>query len=445
MPNNNHNNNHQETFDKKKFLFVSLESLSGDLAWTLKKEGHEVKSYIKSPMDAGVYDGFIERVDDWKSFVDWADVVVFDDVEFGPHAEKLRKAGKLVIGGSIYTDRLEIDREFGQSELKSHGINTLPSWQFSDYDKAIQFIKDNPGRYVFKPGGNTPSTGKGMLFLGQEEDGRDVLEILEQNKPVWQKGTPVFLLQKYIAGVEVAVGAFFNGHDFIYPINVNFEHKRVFPGDIGPFAGEMGTLMYWSEPNNLFKATLAKMLPSVRESGYVGYIDINCIVNYRGIYPLEFTSRFGYPTTPIQLEGINMPTGEWLYKMAAGEDFTLKTKRGFQIGIRILVPSYFAENRSAYIVEQYRDLAVSFKNPAVNEGLHIEDVRNDNGIWRIAGSTGVVMVVTASGTTVEDARRLVYNRVQNIMIPNMIYRTDIGSKWVIDSDRLHTWGYLDLN
>ena len=33
---------------KRKFLFVSWESLSGDLAWQIKKEGHEVKVYIKS-------------------------------------------------------------------------------------------------------------------------------------------------------------------------------------------------------------------------------------------------------------------------------------------------------------------------------------------------------------------------------------------------------------
>jgi len=430
--------------DKKKFLFVSLESLSGDLAWTLVKEGHEVKAYIKAVEDAGVYEGFIERVEDWKPHVEWADVVIFDDVEFGAIAQKLRKEGKLVIGGTEYTDRLEIDREFGQAELKKYGVSTLPSWQFSDYGEAIKFVRENPGRYVFKPSAsNTPSGGKGMLFLGQEEDGRDVLELLEQNRSVWEKTTPVFFLQKYISGVEVAVGAYFNGHDFIYPINVNFEHKRVFPGDIGPFAGEMGTLMYWSGSNKLFKATLEKMLPAVRESGYVGYIDINCIVNHRGIYPLEFTSRFGYPTIPIQLEGINTPTGEWLYRMAAGEDFSLKTKKGFQIGIRILVPSYFSVDKNAELVRRYRDLAVTFKNPAVNEGIHIEDVRNDNGTWRIAGSSGVVLVVTASGTTVDEARRLVYNRVSNIMIPNMFYRTDIGAKWGVDSDRLHTWGYID--
>lgn len=428
-------------FVPRKFLFVSLESLSGDLAWQLAKEGHEVKSYIKEKSDADVYDGFIEKVPSWEEYKNWCDVILFDDVEFGAIADKLRNQGKLVIGGSVYTDRLEIDREFGQEELKKYGVNTLPGWQFDNYEEAIQFIRDNPTRYVFKPSGNTPSGGKGLLFLGQEEDGRDMIELLEQNRSVWSKKAPIFLLQRYISGVEVAVGAFFNGHDFIYPINVNFEHKRIFPGDIGPFSGEMGTLMYWSPSNNLFEATLLKMLPALKESRYIGYIDINCIVNGRGIYPLEWTARFGFPTIQIQSEGILTPTGEWLYRMAKGEDFALKTKKGFQVGVRICVPTYLARSDNV-LVQTYRDLAVSFKNPNNMEGVHIEDVKNDNGIWRIAGTSGVLLVVTANGTTVEDARRLVYGRIQNIMVPNMFYRTDIGAKWSQDSDKLHTWGYL---
>lgn len=432
----------QKIFEPKKFLFVSWESLSGDLAWSLVKEGHFVKAYIKAKSDIDVYDGFIEKVDAWETYKDWADVIIFDDVGFGLIAEKLRKQGKLVIGGSVYTDRLEIDREFGQIEMKRNNIYILPSWQFNDYELAINFIKTNPSRYVFKPSGNTASAGKGLLFLGQEEDGKDLVELLEQNKDVWKKKAPIFLLQKYITGVEVAVGAYFNGHDFIYPINVNFEHKRIFPGNIGPFAGEMGTLMYWSSPNNLFRATLEKMLPALKQSGYVGYVDINCIVNGRGIYPLEFTTRFGYPTISIQMEGILTPVGEWLYRMAKGENFELKTKRGFQLGVRILVESYFFKDKFLEAVNLYHDLAISFKNSNNLEGIHIEDVKNDKGIWRVAGVSGCLLVVTGSGATVEDARHLVYGRIKNIVIPNMIYRTDIGSKWAVDSDLLHTWGYL---
>lgn len=445
---NNTRNNHsdsvsppQKTIEPKKFLFVSLESLSGDLAWSLTREGHQVKAYIRAKSDIDVYDGFLEKVNAWEPHKDWADVIVFDDVGFGMAADKLRKQGKLVIGGSVYTDNLEIDREFGQHELKKYGVNTLASWQFSDHEGALSFIRNNPGRYVYKPSGNTPSGGKGLLLLGQEDDGSDLVAIIEKNKVVWQKRTPLFLIQKFISGVEVAVGAFFNGKNFIPPININFEHKRVFPGNIGPLAGEMGTLMYWSQPNSLFQATLEKMLPALRESGYIGYIDINCVVNGKGIYPLEFTSRFGYPTIHIQLEGILTPTGEWLYNLAKGDNFELKTKRGFQIGVRILVPSYFSNSDNSLDVKTYHDLAVAFKRPNL-EGIHIEDIKNDNGIWRIAGTSGCILVVTGSGTTVEEARHLVYRRIKNIMIPDMFYRTDIGSSWASNRDKLYSWGYL---
>lgn len=104
----------------------------------------------------------------------------------------------------------------------------------------------------------------------------------------------------------MAVGAFFNGHEFVYPININFEHKKLFPGELGVATGEMGTSMFWSSPNKLFYETLHKMEKALRKEHYCGYIDINCIVNGNGIYPLEFTARFGYPTIAIQLEGISM-------------------------------------------------------------------------------------------------------------------------------------------
>lgn len=154
------------TFSKRKFLFVSWESLSGDLAWHLKKEGHDVKCYVQSKGDTDVYQGFLERIKDWKRWIKWADVIIFDDIYFGRQADKLRKMGKFVIGGSKYTDLLETDREFGQKELFKRGINILPQWNFRDYDKAIRFIKKNPARYVFKPSENGGQlTDTSLMFL----------------------------------------------------------------------------------------------------------------------------------------------------------------------------------------------------------------------------------------------------------------------------------------
>src|SRR6185295_20416390 len=74
-----------------RFLFISKFALIHDLAWQVQKEGCEVKYHIMSKADRDVGDGFVEKVDRWEDHKDWADVIVFDDCEFGSLVEKLRK------------------------------------------------------------------------------------------------------------------------------------------------------------------------------------------------------------------------------------------------------------------------------------------------------------------------------------------------------------------
>ncbi len=425
---------------RRKFLFVSLDALIGDVAWHVASEGNEVRYHIANPSERNIGDGFVDKVDAWEPHVDWADVIVFDDVlGQGAHAKALRERGKLVVGGTPYTDQLEDDRSFGQQELKKHGVSIIPFQEFSDFDAAIAHVEAHPAAYVIKPSGEAQNI-KRLLFVGQEDDGKDVIHVLRSYKAVYSDTVRVFQLQRRVRGVEVAVGAFFNGREFMQPINVNFEHKPLFPGNIGPATGEMGTMMYWSGPNKLFSATLGKLSARLRQEGYVGYIDVNCIVNGQGIYPLEFTARFGYPTIMIQADGIAMPMGEFLHGMAAGSLTQFKAKKGFQIGVRIVVPPFPYDDPKTFEANS-KDRVIIFRKPNL-EGIHIEDVREVNGEWLITGKTGVVLVVTGSGISVKQAQAQAYQRVRNILIPNMYYRTDIGDRWLEDHDKLHSWGYL---
>lgn len=429
------------TENPKKFLFVSLDGLIGDVAWTLKKEGHQVKYYIKDADEKEIADGFVDKADLWRPQVDWADVIVFDDVlGQGQKAHELRQKGKLVIGGTSYTDKLEDDRSFGQAEMKAHGIKILPYEEFDSFEGGIDYVKKNPGRYVIKPSGEAQNI-KRLLFVGQEDDGSDVIRVLSAYERTWKDQVKVYQLQKAVpSGVEIAVGAFFNGIDFVTPININFEHKKLFPGELGVATGEMGTTMFWSDPNRIFNSTLKKMEPSLRRERYIGYIDINCIVNGNGIYPLEFTSRFGYPTICIQADGIIGSMGDFFFQLASSQPINLKTKKGFQIGARIVVPPFPFKDKKTF--ESFsKDAVIVFKRN-MEEGIHIEDVKLVNGEWVITGTSGVALIVTGTGQTMKEAQKQMYSRIQNITIPNMYYRTDIGDRWTEDSDKLHSWGYL---
>ncbi|KKU80749.1 MAG: hypothetical protein UY09_C0054G0001, partial [Parcubacteria group bacterium GW2011_GWA2_47_8] len=112
---------------------------------------------------------------------------------------------------------------------------------------------------------------------------------------------------------------------------------------------------------------------------------------------------------------------------------------GFQIGVVVATPPFPFRDRAE--ADIYRDLSIVFKKQNF-EGIHFGYVKFIEGDYRIAGGSGYTLVITGSGTTVDDARRIAYNRIDNIILQNKFYRTDIGTRWSNDSDKLRTWGYL---
>jgi hypothetical protein len=200
------------------------------------------------------------------------------------------------------------------------------------------------------------------------------------------------------------------------------------------------TAMLWSQRNKIFDTTLAKMKDRLVDAKYCGYIDINCIANSKSIYPLEFTSRFGYPTISIQMEGVTSEWGKSLYSMAGGEVSEIRTKKGFQVGVVVALPP-FPFNDERTFKKYSEDAAILFKKNNT-DGVHLGEVKKVENDWRVAGRSGYCLVVTGSGLTMEDARNQAYNRVSNVMIPNMFYRTDIGKRWTRDSDLLQSSGFL---
>ena len=57
------------------------------------------------------------------------------------------------------------------------------------------------------------------------------------------------------------------------------------------------------------------MEPFLRTNGYCGYINLNTIVNEQGIWPLEFTCRFGYPGFAILDPLQETPWGDFFAAM----------------------------------------------------------------------------------------------------------------------------------
>ncbi len=278
-----------------KILFITNDFSGASLCLRLLHEGNDILAYVANSLYCQILDGLIKKVarlDDGVAWVGFDGLIVVDDVGFGELQDRLRAQGYVVVGGSAGGDLLENDRVFCQSVLREHGVNTVPIHHFDNREAATIFLKQNTGRWVLKQNGPCDKT---FCYVGQFDDSRDVIDLLEYYGRGIQHDRCHFVLQQHIEGVEIGVGRYFNGLNWVGPIELNIEHKKLFPGNLGPKTYEMGTLMWYehNENNRLFREVLAPLAPYLHRINFRGDFEINCIVNGFGAFPLEATSRFG--------------------------------------------------------------------------------------------------------------------------------------------------------
>jgi len=413
------------------------------LSQRFMREGHTVKMWIKDPPYKNVGNGLVDKVDDYSKWAKWANLVICDDCGLAAHAQEMREKGCTVWGGTRYSDALENDRGFGQKEMEDAGLDILPRKGFSSFDEAIPFLEKEPKQTVFKPCG-TVQQNKILTYVGLREDAGDMITFLHQMKAKFSDQIKEFELQDFVAGVEVGVSGFFNGKDFVEPIEISFEHKKLMNGDIGPATGEMGTTMFWThKKSRLYERTIGKMIAKLQ--GYVGYFDINCIVSNDKIYPLEVTSRFGYPTIYLKMETLEGDLGSIMLRIAMGEMINAPISDLISMCVVVATPPWPYDSKEIY--DQYNSNTVitieGRDNTKLPEGIYPVEVRYEDGDFYTAGQAGFSMVVAGAGRTIEEAKTVAYDRLQMINIPNMMYRTDIGATWQEDMAKLQSWGWLE--
>jgi len=432
-------------------LFISKDLSGADLCYRLKKEGHHVRFFVEDKKQAHNFKGLMEKTTDWKKDLDWigkTGLIVFDSSGYGKVQDDLRGKGYLVVGGNQFADKLEHDRQYGQKILSVCGIKIIPSVNFSSTKSAIKFVEENNGPWVVKQNGHINTS---FNYVGQLSNGKDVISVLKNYNRNNKKECLSIDLQKKIEGVEIGVARYFNGNDWVGPIEINLEHKSLFNDKLGPKTFEMGTLIWYeeNEKNQLFQETLAKMKAYLRKINFKGDIDINCIVMQNEIFPLEITPRFGWPSTHLHEEIHISPWGEFLRAIAQGKSYDLKYKKGYGIVVLLATPPFpYVIRTKKYYPEE---MDILFKKELSEEDMrhiHLEEVslrnnKKETSQLYISSKTGFVLHVAGMGETVREARKKTYDLIDNIVIPKVFYRTDIGLNFIKkDEKKLRDWGWI---
>ncbi|MEA3001291.1 MAG: phosphoribosylamine---glycine ligase [Sphingomonadales bacterium] len=432
-----------------RFLGVTETCDLGALYLRLQAEGHEVRIAVTEPLAEGTLAGLVPRARAWRAELDWVrevgaeGIILFEAVSegFGALQDDLRRQGFNVIGGSAFGDRLENDRAFAQALLAQLGFPRGHIWEFSDGAAADAFLAANPGRYVLKFSG--PDFESSDNYVGQLEDGADVRAMLRAKLPRRGAGA-TFILMRHIAGIEMGVGAYFDGRKFLRPACLDWEHKRFFAGDMGELTGEMGTVATYDRSGAFFERTLAGLEPHLREAGHVGYVNLNTIVNEEGIWPLELTSRFGYPGFAV-LDPIQKTSwARLLAMMASGSGHSFETVPGFSVGVLLTTPPFPYSRKQ---VDAAVGLPIFFSEPfdlADWRNVHFGEIGKHGDGYVTSGLYGWTMVVTGVAATIREAQRLAYRRLGRILVPDGRYRLDIGDRLTGgELERLERLGLLD--
>lgn len=429
-----------------RFLGVTETCDLGSLYMRLLGEGHEVKVCVEEEGAQGTMAGLVPRTGDWRAELDWVGrdgIILFEAVSegYGALQDGLRSQGYSVIGGSAFGDRLENDRAYAQQLLAELGLRTAAVHEFGDAAAGDAFLAARPGRYVLKFSG--PGFESSDNYVGQRADGADVRAVLAARFRARGEEPASYILMDHVDGVEMGVGAYFDGEKFLEPACLDWEHKRFFAGDMGELTGEMGTIATYDRSGRFFDLTLARVAPLLREHGHVGYVNLNTIVNSDGIWPLEFTCRFGYPgfavLEPLQATG----WGRLLAAMARRPGGAFAVRPGFCAGIVLTTPPFPYTRKQ---VDEPVGLPVILDEPldsADRLHLHYGEVGMAGEQLVTSGLYGWTMVVTGVAGTIVEAKRAAYARARRVFVPGLRYRLDIGDRLIAgDYDAVAGLGLL---
>jgi phosphoribosylamine--glycine ligase len=407
-----------------------------DIALRAEEHGHKVRAFARKydPRTRPVGKGLVDIVPDWRPCMEWADLCLleangFSMLEFA----RWKDRGVMIVGGTPESAAWELDRAKGMEIFRKAGIPVPNYREFTDYPEAIRYVEQRGEPLFSKPCSDTADKSLSAK-TGVPEDPTYMLR-------KWKKkhGRPPcpFLLQDGIDGVEFAVGAWFGPAGFADGWEENFEHKRFCAGDVGPNTGEMGTVLRYVGRSKLADIMLKPLEEHLDKIGYIGNVDVNCIIEGGNAWPLEFTMRFGWPAFNIETDLFNIDPIEFLHALASGENIQNAHKMNeVAVGVVMAIPPYPHPPRDYEEV-----VGIPIYGLDENQGWHPCEVMAGEESGQCSAGTYLGIAV-GTGSTVREASKRAGKVLASASVPSSpFWRVDIGGKLRKELPKLQAHGF----
>jgi phosphoribosylamine--glycine ligase len=249
----------------------------------------------------------------------------------------------------------------------------------------------------------------------------------------------------------MGIAGWFGPHGWNEGWEENFEFKKMMNDDLGVSTGEQGTVARYVKTSKLARKMLMPLTKTLERLGYVGDLDVNCIIDEKGqAWPLEFTARLGWPAFHLQNALQQGDPVEWLMKLANGEDSRSMLMNKIAVGVVLSIPDYpysHATQREVVGIPIYGlteslwrhwhpcQIKIQDSLPNVVAGEYVK-------MPMPATAGDYVGVMTAVADTVKDAALTCYKRLKKLTIPNNAqWRSDIGRRLIKQLPLIQRHGY----
>ena len=238
-------------------------------------------------------------------------------------ADRLRAKGNLVFGPGADGAQLEGSKAWMKRALVDAGVPTAryATFDATQEDEAIAFLRDLPGLYVVKTDGL--AAGKGVFVTESIKDAIDDVRQKLAGESFGDAGRRV-VIEEALVGPELSLLCLCDG-ERVVPLAPAQDYKRVGDGDQGPNTGGMGAYspvpqVGQHEVDHILDTIVEPTVAWLRKNDidYRGVLYAGLMLTHDGPKVIEYNVRFGDPEAQVVLPRITSDLTALLAEAAAG-------------------------------------------------------------------------------------------------------------------------------
>lgn len=418
-----------------KILIIGSGGREHTLAWKIAQSPKVSKLYV-APGNAGtaeIAENVAIKDADIDALLHFALKEKIDLTVVGPEAplvagivDTFADNGLKIFGPYQKGAMLEGSKVVSKELMKKYDIPTADFKVYDSFEHAymdLEMYNINENGLVIKADGL--AAGKGVFVCKSMSEAQDAVVATMKQKVFGQAGKRIVIEDK-LEGTEASLLCFVSGNNVIPMVSAR-DYKNIGEGNKGANTGGMGSY----SPNPVFTSEIQKEIQdkilnriayAFEQEGifFKGILFIGLMITAQGPKVLEFNVRFGDPEAQVILPRLESDLVEIMEHTIDGTltESHLKWSEKHSLAVILASGGYPQRYEKDKIISGLEEL------PADIMVFHAGTKQQEG---KTLTNGGRVMAVAALGTTVEDARRMVYHHIDKIQFEKRYYRTDIGT------------------